>query len=754
MNKSLLKRLSQLSVILLFGTSTLSHAQMNFSLTPSSNTVCGGTPSNPITNPLGCVLTNTVSGATYYTYTLSSGNAITGITWTGSVGVIGSTTNINALVGTTGVFTITGLAYASVSSSVILSSVTTTIMALAGPNIAVAGPGTVCPNSVNTYTASGANTYTWFASTGTGTYSINGGAVASMTAGSLATFSVRGTAGNGCTNSTVFSPSIGSTTVTASSNTICAGNTATLSASGASTYTWSNGSVFPTIIVSPSVTTIYTLSSTNLGCTTTSTIIIAVANLPVLNASASQTICSGNVATLTASGANAYTWTPGNLTSASVMVSPSAAMCYTLIGSNGTNCNASTVVCVAVNASPTVSVVSSGSVCTGSSVSFTASGANSYTWSNSSVGNTLSVIPITSGIYTVLAGHTLNSCVKSATFTAFVSPSCAIVWPGDANRDGQVSNLDVLELGLAAGATGAARTSTSIAWTAQYASAWAGTVSTGWNKVHADCNGDGVINSSDNAAVTANFSLTHAFKSGSTSANPDITLVPQQVSAYEGVWNKANIILGDANNNLTQLYGLAFEIGFEQTKIQTDSVKIIYASSFLNAGNQNIEFSKAIFVNGKVYGASVRTDHSNISGNGKIGEFWYKLKSGLPANSSIQLSVNGTQKTNSNGIFIGLSNDAGTSVNISSNVTGIVDERVNTLPVVVHPNPASGTVRFTTDGNLPVVYKLSDVMGKQLISGEFKGNTVVDLTNLPAGNYFITFVTSETVRTQKLVVFH
>jgi hypothetical protein len=57
-------------------------------------------------------------------------------------------------------------------------------------------------------------------------------------------------------------------TTATSSTLICSGETSTLTASGALTYTWSTGANSPAIIVSPSVTTTYTVDVTySNGCT-------------------------------------------------------------------------------------------------------------------------------------------------------------------------------------------------------------------------------------------------------------------------------------------------------------------------------------------------------------------------------------------------------------------------------------------------------------------------------------------------------
>lgn len=49
-------------------------------------------------------------------------------------------------------------------------------------------------------------------------------------------------------------------------------------------------------------------------------------------------LCSGNSATITATGGTTYTWQPGNLSGASITVSPTATTTYTVSGSNALGC--------------------------------------------------------------------------------------------------------------------------------------------------------------------------------------------------------------------------------------------------------------------------------------------------------------------------------------------------------------------------------------------------------------------------------
>jgi hypothetical protein len=62
-----------------------------------------------------------------------------------------------------------------------------------------------------------------------------------------------------------------------------------------------------------------------------------------------QTICSGGSLTLTASGANTYTWLPGSINSPVSVFSPTVSSTYTVQGSNSFSCTASVNVQVIVS---------------------------------------------------------------------------------------------------------------------------------------------------------------------------------------------------------------------------------------------------------------------------------------------------------------------------------------------------------------------------------------------------------------------
>jgi hypothetical protein len=147
---------------------------------------------------------------------------------------------------------------------------------------------------------------------------------------------------------------------TSTTTAICKGQFANLSVSGASTYTWSNSFQTPNIVVSPSLTTVYSVSGTNSGgCIETKTFQLSVFPNPTLTTSASNTvICKGDYNIISASGASTYTWNTG-ATSASFAISPTVAspLNYSVTGTAANGCKNTSTLKILVEACTTISAL-------------------------------------------------------------------------------------------------------------------------------------------------------------------------------------------------------------------------------------------------------------------------------------------------------------------------------------------------------------------------------------------------------------
>lgn len=286
---------------------------------------------------------------------------------------------------------------------------TINVIVNASPNVTLtASTPSICSGSSVGLTATGATTYSW--STGATTSSI------SVTPTSTIIYTVTGTTA-GCTNTKTVNINVTTTpavNVSTSTPTICTGSTATIMATGALTYSWSTGATTSSVLVSPTVTTSYTVTGSNGNCSNTKTITI-VNNTPNLNVSAtSTTICSGGTATITAGGATTYSWNTG-ATTAAINVSPTANTSYTVTGTTGA-CTTTSMITINVSTAISMNIAASNSVsCSGAPVVLTASGASTYTWSTGPNTTTISVSPLVSTTYTV--NGTSGSCNGSTVIT-------------------------------------------------------------------------------------------------------------------------------------------------------------------------------------------------------------------------------------------------------------------------------------------------------------------------------------------------
>jgi large repetitive protein len=139
--------------------------------------------------------------------------------------------------------------------------------------------------------------------------------------------------------------------------------------------TW-NGSPFVTSsgIFTPSQAGSYNLfvSTTNGGCNVSDMVVVNVLNLPVINAGADQSICTGQTANLSASATSAngtidgIAWTGGWVSNATVLnptASPVTNTTYTLTATDAAGCMSSDQMVISVNAYPSVNAGTDQTLC-------------------------------------------------------------------------------------------------------------------------------------------------------------------------------------------------------------------------------------------------------------------------------------------------------------------------------------------------------------------------------------------------------
>lgn len=283
------------------------------------------------------------------------------------------------------------------------TTVATTITILPLPVVDAGADQSVCAGTSVTLSGLGAQAYTW-----------NGGVTNNLafTPGSTQTYTVTGTAANGCTKTDDVVVTVNSlpSTNAGVDQSVCAGTTITLSGSGAQSYAW-NGGVTDNLAFTPVSTQTYTVTGTGAnGCTKTDQVIVTVKPLPTVSAGADQQACTGDQVTLIGLGAISFTWNNG-VTNNSAFT-PASTQTYTVTGTAVNGCTNTDQVVVTVNAIPVISAGINQSVCIGSPVTLAGTGGQTYSWNNG-VANGVSFVPQTTSTYTV-AGTDANGCENTA----------------------------------------------------------------------------------------------------------------------------------------------------------------------------------------------------------------------------------------------------------------------------------------------------------------------------------------------------
>ena len=213
--------------------------------------------------------------------------------------------------------------------------------------------------------------------------------------------------------------------ISATGTNICAGESSTITVSGANSYTWQVGGNGTSIVVTPTNSTLYSVSGANsVGCVSGISIPVVTKPLPTLGVSASQTLlCSGSSATLFATGTStSYNWSSGG-TGSSEVVSPLTNQTYTCIGTAANACTALVTVPVAVFA-PSISISGNTAVCSGMSTTLVASGADSYDWLGYGPFQSITITPSVPTSYTVSATTVSDnvSCSKDFVVNVIINP--------------------------------------------------------------------------------------------------------------------------------------------------------------------------------------------------------------------------------------------------------------------------------------------------------------------------------------------
>jgi gliding motility-associated-like protein len=345
----------------------------------------------------------------------------------------------NAQPAASGVYTVT------VTSGACTSTATTTVSVSASPTVVASSNSPICPGTtLNLTSTAGGTTYSW---TGPNSFSsaLQNPSITNATPAASGIYTVTITLTGGCSGTDTVSVIVNANmviTATATPPAICPGGSSSLSATCSApgaVFGWMPGSLSGTpVVVNPAVTTVYTVGGSASGCTGTASVTVTVNPIPTISFSPMPSLCATSPPlTLNqaspAGGTYSGTGVAGNMFNPATSGLGTFDIIYSYTNPT-TGCSNTDTTQISVTNGLTISVTpGTSSICPGTSVVLTASGAGSFVWApttglSNSTGATVTANPTSSTVYTV-TGSNPDGCMgtNSATVNFYNSSQVSII---------------------------------------------------------------------------------------------------------------------------------------------------------------------------------------------------------------------------------------------------------------------------------------------------------------------------------------
>lgn len=437
----------------------------------NANPSMAGTYTLKVTNAQGCVGTTTLNVTVVSPTTTASNNgplcegatltfstnAATSYAWSGPNGFTSLNQNpsiVNAAVNHSGTYTI----LATVGTCTALATTVVSIHPLPTPTASNTGP--YCQNQNIQLNVNAFNTYTW---SGPNSFASNNQnpSIATSSLVNAGSYVVVVTDANGCVNSSTTNVVVNPLPVIVVNNpTVCTNDDILLTATGGTSFAWTGPNSFTSSVQNPTISLAnssmngnYAVTVTNgFGCVNNAVAVVSVVPLPTVTVAGTNTLCSQNLngspnsVVITGSGANSYAWTlpvgyiasPGNnlpsFTLFPPLVTSQAVAQLSVTGTGVFGCTNTAVYDVTVVPNPTiVPAPATSSICEGTSISLSVSGASSYTWSpssslNTNQGSSVIASPSVTTIYSIIGSNQgCNSATENATLQVVPNPTVTIM---------------------------------------------------------------------------------------------------------------------------------------------------------------------------------------------------------------------------------------------------------------------------------------------------------------------------------------
>lgn len=354
--------------------------------------------------------------------------------------------------------------------------------------------------------------------------------------------------------------------------------------------------------------------------------------------------------------------------------------------------------------------------------------------------------------------------------TLVALPVSAQVFPGDANNNGEVDNVDLLYIGYAYGEFGPARLDVGVEFASQtILLPWQQNFPLGPNFAYADTDGDGLVDLNDLLTVFINYGETTGtvipieYPLGTLGFDPMLDLhqddIPDQL--IPGSVVQIPIVLGSEELPIENINGIAFSIRYNQEIVQSISLE-------LNAPWLSPDVDGALFhfqnfpviEEGVLDVAMTRFGQQPVSGYGEIGKLSIVIEDDLldllpDQNDSLEVVVEIEE------IFM-LNQDFETVPVVPSDVTLMLyhpnaitatKEPAILNMVSVSPNPSNGLLQICAPVEIKAI-RVMDMLGQEQFfeNGNGRRKIKINTNELPIGMSLVQIQTDAGLAVRKIFI--
>ena len=364
-----------------------------------------------------------------------------------------------------------------------------------------------------------------------------------------------------------------------------------------------------------------------------------------------------------------------------------------------------------------------------------------------------------------------NSSVTQTIEVLLTNDICEItdcVLPGDANGDGKANMFDLLNIGVGFGIEGPERPMATTEWVPQASPDWTHNTVQGINYKHLDCNGDGIVNSTDVFPILNEY-VYSVIEQDPPTAESDSPLLFIDFDADTVTINEsttslelnAAIMLGTQSNQVENIHGISFLLRYDSDFIQEEQIITInYNSSFIGNNEEVIALSMDVRDTEQLDVAITRTDAESRGGEGRLGTVNFII---------IDDIIDGIRETEGDQfpveiLVVGANDEEGNPIEISTPLEDafVVIEYETTVStqspsidqfVKIYPQPVKDQLTIELQDLNNTSLSLYNAVGQRIINTQIKDNIhQLSTTAYQNGIYFMTLTSDEGQTTKRIII--